>query len=199
MAKSPERQPSVSRASDVPESNKPQPPRAEKDWLDQALPKVLVFARSLLRQCDFAEDIVHDCVCRLLAKGEAYDMPRDGVKLLFRAVTNACINAIKRQRGVIRLHAPDESGSAAENQLADHREQDPIDQMMTDELRAAIDQAIEALPDPQRAAIQLKSLGHSLTEIGESLGVTANHAGVLVHRARQALRQSLANHLQERA
>lgn len=183
----------------MPESNKPQPRRAEEDWLHEALPKVLAFARSLLRQCDLAEDIVHDCVCRLLAKQEAYDMQRDGVKLLFRAVTNACINATQRQRGVIRLHAPDESGSAEGNLLADHREQNPLDQMMTDELRAAIDRAIDSLPVPQRAAIQLKSLGHSLTEIGESLGVTANHAGVLVHRARQALRQSLANHLEERA
>ncbi len=181
------------------ESNEPQLRRAEEDWLHEALPKVLAFARSLLRQGDLAEDIVHDCVCRLLARADVYDLRRDGAKLLFRAVTNACINATQRQRAMIRLRDPDESGSAAENLLVDHREQDPMDRMMTDELRAAVDQAIESLPVPQRAAIQLKSLGHSLTEIGESLGVTANHAGVLVHRARQALRQSLANHLEERA
>jgi hypothetical protein len=55
-----------------------------------------------------------------------YDLRRDGAKLLFRAVTNACINATQRQRAMIRLHDPDASGSAGENLLVDHREQDPI-------------------------------------------------------------------------
>ena len=51
-------------------------------------------------------------------------------------------------------------------------------------------QVIEDGSEPARAQLRI---------LCESLGVTANHAGVLVHRARQALRQSLANHLEERA
>ncbi|MBM4048831.1 MAG: sigma-70 family RNA polymerase sigma factor [Planctomycetes bacterium] len=72
-----------------------------------------------------------------------------------------------------------------------------MDEVMTGELRAAIAQALNSLPVQQRAAIELKSMGLSLADIGESLSVTPNHAGVLVHRARQALRQLLANHLKE--
>ena len=40
--------------------------------------------------------------------------------------------------------------------------------------------------------MELKALGHSQQEIAEMLGLTATHAGVLVHRARQALAQCLA-------
>jgi DNA-directed RNA polymerase specialized sigma24 family protein len=117
-------------------------------WLRTSLPKAVAFARSLLRERDMAEDIVHDCVCRLLARAGTYNLPRDGVKLLFRAVTNACINVARRQRKSIRLHAPSEADHdrGAEPALPDHREQSPLHQTMTAELRAAIDCAMEQLP-----------------------------------------------------
>ena len=51
--------------------------------------------------------------------------------------------------------------------------------------------ALARLPVAQRAAVELKALGYSLTEIAEAVGVTPNHAGVLVHRGRLAL----ADHL----
>jgi len=35
---------------------------------------------------------------------------------------------------VVRLHASHESSSPNENVLADHREENPVDQLMTDEL-----------------------------------------------------------------
>jgi len=38
-----------------------------------------------------------------------------------------------------------------------------------------------------------------LEEIGEALGVNANHAGVLIHRARKALADDLAPFVEERA
>jgi RNA polymerase sigma-70 factor (ECF subfamily) len=180
----------------VPESNDT---KSQGDSLRDALPKAVAFARSLVRDHEMAEDLVHDCVCRLLARADVYDLRKDGVKLLFRAVTNAAINANRRQTSVVRLYEPQGVQAPTEGSLPDCRQQSPVDQVMTDELRAAIDYAMEALPVSQRAAIQLKSLGHSLAEIAEATGVTANHAGVLVHRARQALRHSLARHLEERA
>ena len=59
--------------------------------------------------------------------------------------------------------------------------------------------ALAQLPVSHRAALELKSLGHSLQDIGESLGVTPNYAGVLIHRARQAMAERLAPFLEERA
>lgn len=192
-------QPSFPRQDDVPEFNETKPQRVQEDWLRDALPKAVAFARSLVRDQETAEDLVHDCVCRLLARTEAYDLRGDGVKLLFRAVTNAAINAARRRSAAIRLYDPKDTEVAADQLLVDRRQRSPVDEVMTDELRAAIDQALNELPVQQRAAVQLKSLGHSLSEIAEALGVTANYAGVLVHRARQALRHSLAGHLKERA
>ncbi len=70
----------------------------------------------------------------------------------------------------------------------------PLDIVLTDELRHVLDQALAQLPVAQRAALELKSLGHSLEEIAEALSITANHAGVLVHRARRAVRERVARY-----
>ena len=59
------------------------------------------------------------------------------------------------------------------------------------ELQAAIGSALQSLPVQQRAALELKSLGCSLSDIAKSLGVTENNAGVLVHRARKSLEKEL--------
>jgi RNA polymerase sigma-70 factor (ECF subfamily) len=42
----------------------------------------------------------------------------------------------------------------------------------------------------------MKSIGHSLQEIAETLGTSASNAGVLIHRARQAMALHLAPHLE---
>jgi RNA polymerase sigma-70 factor (ECF subfamily) len=49
----------------------------------------------------------------------------------------------------------------------------------------------------QRAAVELKALGHSLQEIAEILDVTPTNAGVLVHRGRQELARQLAPYLED--
>jgi DNA-directed RNA polymerase specialized sigma24 family protein len=57
--------------------------------------------------------------------------------------------------------------------------------------------ALAALPELQRAAIELKGLGHSLRAIGEIL-VSPSNAGVLIHRGRRALASQLAPYLESK-
>ena len=70
---------------------------------------------------------------------------------------------------------------------------------MQSELERIVDEALARLPLTQRAALELKSLGQSLDEIAEALGVSASNAGVLVHRARQAVAARLTNYREETA
>ena len=55
-----------------------------------------LLTHSLIRDHAAAEDVAHDCYCRLLRRADIYDLPRDGTKLLYRAITNACINRFQR-------------------------------------------------------------------------------------------------------
>jgi RNA polymerase sigma-70 factor (ECF subfamily) len=62
------------------------------------------------------------------------------------------------------------------------------------ELEARLKRALTRLPLQQAEAFWLSSVEQmSYREIGEQLGVEATHVGVLVHRARHRLRESLAD------
>jgi RNA polymerase sigma-70 factor (ECF subfamily) len=159
-------------------------------WCRQVAPRALAYARSLLRDPVAAEDVVQDCFYRLLRHADEYDLLRDGVKLLFRAISNKCINAITRRRTVLSLEITDEEGHS-ELTHADPSCPLPEQLAIRNELQAAITAALAKLPEMQRAALELAALGQSKAEIGEILEVTPSNAGVLVHRARKALQEEL--------
>ena len=168
-------------------------PRAAKEaWVLATLPRATAFASSLLRDRTLAEDVVHDCYVRLLQKANTYDLPRDGAKLLFKAITNACIDRNYRDRTMLSLDVEANGEACGSPRVADSRACDPHDLATHRELEEAFAVELGHLTLAQRGAIELKSLGYSLVEIAEALGTTSTNAGVLVHRARKALAGQLA-------
>ena len=165
-------------------------------WVLSTLPRAVAYAAGLLRDRASAEDIVHDCYCRLLRKADVYDLPRDGTRLLFRAITNACIDA-SRGRGPVGSYDQWEDDAGRSVEFADRSAAEPWRQLEHRELQEAIGRGLDELPPTQRAAIELKSMGHSLQEIAEALGVTPSHAGVLIHRGRQALARRIGKYIGE--
>lgn len=170
-------------------------PQAIEAWVLESAPQAIVYANSLLRDNQAAEDIVHDCYYRLLKKANEYDLLSDGTKLLFRSVTNACINYGKRRD---RVYGQAAGNADTQPELPDSKAMHPIDRMIGRELEQAIEEGLTRLPLNQRAALELKSLGHSLHDIAETLSITTSNAAVLIHRARQALALHLAPYLEDR-
>lgn len=63
------------------------------------------------------------------------------------------------------------------------------------ELSAALRAALTALPPKQAEAFALHAIeGWSYQEVGDRLGATVDHVGVLIHRARAKLKVSLARY-----
>ena len=168
-------------------------PSAELDaWVLATAPRAVAYARSLLRDKHEADDIVQDCYCRLLEKRHVYDLVRDGLRLLLRAITNACINARTRRKPLLRLVRTDEVGEEGVEDPRDRSAVSPELNLIHQELLDAVAAGLVTLPPQQRAALELKSIGYTQQEIGDILSVTPANAGVLVYRARQALALYLA-------
>ncbi|MCI0460159.1 MAG: RNA polymerase sigma factor [Gemmataceae bacterium] len=167
-----------------------------EEWVVATAARAVAYAASLLRDASLAEDVVQDCYCRLLQKASDYNLPRDGVRLLFKAVTNACINLTTRQRPALSLSAR-AAGEGPRWEVADRTAVQPERALMYQELQDAVEQGLGLLPITQRAALELKSLGHTQQEIAEILSVSVSNAGVLVHRARQTMATYLAPFVQE--
>ncbi len=154
-------------------------------WVMSVGPRAVAYARSLVSDANRAEDLVQECLYRLLRNADRYNLEQDGVKLLFKAISNLCINRAVRERALRSLDGagPDDTPIAVvdpiglrPDAIAELRERE-------EEVRAALLQ----LPEMQRAAVELRALGLSKEQIGEVLEVTPGHAGVLVHRGRRAL------------
>ncbi len=160
-------------------------------WMVSAIPRAVAYATGLLYDRERAEDVVHDCCCRLLEKAAEYDLPRDGMRLLFKSITNACFTANTRIRPVLSLDAFMTGGSDS-RLLADTRAREPEHTAMCKELEQAVGEGLARLPPMQRAALELASLGHSQQEVADVLETTPGNVRVLVHRARQAMADYLS-------
>ena len=162
-------------------------------WVLATWARAVAFAATLLRDRGAAEDVVHDCYCRLLAKAEEYDLARSGTKILFKAISNAAINRNTRERQLVSL-----DGTAEKNgwEVEDHRTGEPVQVLLDLELEKQVAEGLAKLPEMQRAALELRGLGYSLAEVAETLEITPTNAGVLVHRARQALAEHLAPYVE---
>jgi RNA polymerase sigma-70 factor (ECF subfamily) len=183
------------------DKNEPPPSRESLDaWVRATWPRAVVYARSLLSNRPWAEDVVQDCYCNLLRKADVYDLPRDGLRLLMKSISNACMRKNMRDRRMLSM-------SIFASESSDERPMDPLDDcapepphvMLHAELEQAIGVALDRLPQAQRAAVELKAFGHSLQEIADILDVTPTNAGVLVYRGRQELARQLAPFLEEQA
>jgi RNA polymerase sigma-70 factor (ECF subfamily) len=158
-------------------------------WIVAVGPRALAYARSLVSDPSRAEDVVQECFYRLLRKAADYDLERDGVKLLFKAISNLCINQATREKTLLSLDAPAPNDDPIP--VPDRAALRPDVAAQGRELEAAVQQALGALPQLQRAAVELRALGMSKAEIADALGVSPTHAGVLVHRGRHALARAL--------
>jgi RNA polymerase sigma factor (sigma-70 family) len=172
---------------------------AMEAWVLATLPRALSFALSLLKNRTLAEDVVHDCYAHLLAKADTYNLPGDGTKLLYKAITNACIDRNYRDRRLLSLEIESGDDAAEALALADVRVCNPLDLAAQRELEGAVAAELSRLTVAQRGALELKSLGYSLNEIAEALGISPSHAGVLVHRARKTLADRLVRFLGDRS
>jgi len=156
-------------------------------WVAGTVQRALAYAVTLVRNPTEAEDIVHDCYIRLLARSDRYDLLSDGTKLLFRSITNACINWTQRRPPLVSLEAAEQASGADCLALADKADADPEHRAICGELEAAVAEALAELSVSQRAIVELRGLGHSLVEVADILEISHANARVMLHRARRTL------------
>jgi RNA polymerase sigma-70 factor (ECF subfamily) len=166
-------------------------------WVAETAARAFGYAMTLVRRREVAEDLVQDCYGRLIAGSTKYNLPRDGTPLLFRSITNACINWSRCQSREASFDQPGNLSSRNSHSLMDRKARSPEQEVLQKELEEAVDWAMGELPIDQRAAVELRSLGHSFDEVAEMLETSNGNARVLVHRARAALQQKLKSYLEE--
>jgi RNA polymerase sigma-70 factor, ECF subfamily len=141
-----------------------------------------------------AEELAQDVFLKVYRARTTYEPAAKFTTWLFRIATNVALNHLRDRKGDKRLESLDlASGEASTRQVADARPN--MEQSMLRQAQAArVREAIEALPDKQRAAVLMhkyQEMGYS--QIASTLGCSDSAVKSLLFRAYESLRARLAD------
>jgi RNA polymerase sigma-70 factor, ECF subfamily len=129
-----------------------------------------------------------DCFQRtFLSAVEMTEPVRNWPGLLHRMATTRALEQLRQ-----RKRTADRLASLGDTPPTDRRARDPLDQAGAEELAGRLKDALAAI-DPVQAEVFCLVCVEELSyrDAAEQLGITPNHAGVLLNRARAALRERL--------
>ena len=144
-----------------------------------------------------ADDIAQQVFIRVWKSAPRYEPTAKFTTWLFKITRNLVFNELRR-----RKRHPTQSLDGTANtddrplQAPDLRSKAPDSALLNDEMQAAIQRAIEQLPEVQRMAIILRRYDEfSYEEIGEVLGLSVPAVKSVIFRARTDLREKLRRYL----
>jgi len=146
-----------------------------------------------------AEDIAQQVFIRLWKSAGRYEPTAKFTTWLFKITRNLVFNELRRRKRhpATSLDRPlDPSEPARTLQIADSTVKAPDTALLDDEMQAAIQRAIDELPETQRMAIVLRRYDDiSYEEIGEILDLSVPAVKSVLFRARTELREKLRHYL----
>ena len=156
--------------------------------------RVFGLCRRLLGRTAQAEDATQEVFVRAYRALDRYDSHQPFAAWILSIASNHCVDLLRTRArdgqlfGDVDVEIGDLESSA----------QAPLDTLVDAERAAEIQAAIAALPDKYRLPIVLAYYNESsYDDIAHTLGIDRNHAGVLLLRAKQMLRRSLASAQEE--
>ena len=159
---------------------------------------VLRLALSLLRSPEDARDVYQESFLRVYQNLGRFRHGSSFQTWLYRIVVNLCLDQLRKRR--VRREEPGETEGAAgvRNRFDGLREaradSDPQRRVLSGEIGARIQEALERLSPRERAVFELRHYhGMRLREVGEVLGTTEEAAKNCLFRATRKLRAELGD------
>lgn len=181
------------------------------ELVDAYSPGLMRMARIFVRDRAVAEEVVQETWLGVLNGIDRFEGRSSLKTWIFKILTNiAKTRAVREARSIpfSAAAADDEPAVDPDRFLpADHRYpggwmmgpsewRKPEDELIRGETRGAILQAIDRLPDAQRAVITMRDVeGCPAEEVSEALGISDGNQRVLLHRARSKVRGAIEEQL----
>jgi RNA polymerase sigma-70 factor (ECF subfamily) len=145
--------------------------------------------RQLLGTAERADDAAQESFTRAYRAFASYDPGQPFAGWIMSIARNHCLDVLRR-----RSHETVSFGNEAEETAAAQEpEADGLEAVISAERAAAVNAAVAKLPERYRVPLSLAYYADSsYDEIASALGITRTHVGVLLCRAKQLLRQALA-------
>jgi RNA polymerase sigma-70 factor, ECF subfamily len=153
-------------------------------------------ARGILRDPDDAEEAVQEGYIRAFTHLDGFKGEASLATWLARIVTNEALGSLRRRRPTVDIDAvadtlAADSAAAAPDAAAVNPERAAARQ----EIRLAIESALDALPAPFRIVFVLRAIEQlSTRETAAALGIPEETVKTRFHRANRLLRDALSEH-----
>jgi RNA polymerase sigma-70 factor (ECF subfamily) len=163
--------------------------RAFEDLVAKHTRGVLNLVYRYLGDASRAEDVAQDVFVKVYRARKKYEPKAKFSTWLYRIAVNHCLNEIRSRRS-------EPVGTAPVNGLLEKPAEDPPDSNLSrEELRKAVQAAIDALPGNQRVAVILARYQEmSYDEIAETMGMSLEAIKSLLFRAKENLQKSLSRY-----
>lgn len=176
---------------------------------------LLRLAQDFVRTRSVAEEVVQETWLAVLEGIDRFEGRSSLKTWLFRILVNKAKTRGAREARTVPFSSlvpasdetavPEDRFRGPDNQWAGHwasppRPLDtyPEHRLLAREVRGRIGQALEALPDSQRAVVTLRDVaGWDADEVCDALGLSEGNQRVLLHRGRAKLRTALEHYLEE--
>lgn len=162
-------------------------------------PLVGYFSR-MLRDPAMAEDLAQETFMRVYQSRERYEPEAKFTTWLYRIATNLALNALRDRKETAPREQNGHDGETTEPQTSKVADTNPTaeQELMETERQEIIRQAVESLPERQRAAVILhKYQDVDYRQIAKVLGVSESAVKSMLFRAYETLRRKLAPLLEE--
>jgi len=145
--------------------------------------------RQLLGSAERADDAAQEAFMRAYKAFDSYDSAQPFGGWIMTIARNYCLDVLRRRRT-----DPVVFGTEAEERAAaEAHDADGLASALSAERATAVNAAVAGLPERYRVPLALAYYADSnYDEIATALGITRTHVGVLLCRAKQLLRQTLA-------
>lgn len=164
--------------------------QAARELARRFLPRVLAYGRRMLGDGDEAQDVAQEAMVRLWRIAPEWRSGEAQVSTwLWRVTANLCTDRLRRRRGGVALEDAPEPEDDAPSALQ---------QMVEANRAAALEAALQKLPERQRQAVVLRHLeGLSNPEIAEVMSIGVEAVESLTARGKRALSALLSGQKQE--
>lgn len=147
------------------------------------------YAYGIVYSTDEAEDIVQKMFCKLWDQRDKIDIHTSVKSYLYRIVHNDCLNRMKQ------LKNRDEHNQYL-GFISNATVEDTSNQLIYNELKKKIEDAIDSLPPRCREVFKLSRYSYlSYAEIAEKLGISSHTVEKQISKALQVLRNNLQDYL----
>ncbi len=153
----------------------------------------------ILKNQDDAADILQETFTAVYEKLDTFDGRSNFFTWLYRIATNFALMKLRKDKRTVYTDQDMEEKFDNPDRMQIHEWRDlPLRDMLNDEFKKHLDEAIDKLPEIYRSVFVLRDLENmSIKEASQILGITESNVKIRLKRARVYLREELAHYMEE--